>query len=45
MQKTKSIKKSNQMSSMSQKKSIESNESSKSIHRSADYLNVFVAHL
>ena len=30
---------------MSQKKSIESNESSKLSHRSADYLNVFVVHL
>ena len=33
------------MSALDQKKSIESNESIKSIHRSADYLNVFVFHL
>ena len=41
----KTITKSNQMSSLSKKKSIESNESSKLSHRSADYLSIFVVHL
>ena len=43
----KSIRKSNQMSALNQKKNQLNQEkkTSKSNHRSADYLNVFVAHL